>query len=113
MEHACVSRPTDSLEDSIHHGNPKDVNDINDKYDKLKDHEAAEFTIPSSSDSVPKKLKAKLTYNRTANKQLMVAPCGIILGRETFYGAEAHGTVWVSHFVFYHISDSNIMLDMV
>ena len=91
MQQAQVAHPTDSMEDGTHHSIDEGMVQAN---DELGDHEAVELTLPDSSTLT--KLKAHLTYNRTANEQLMVAPCGMIIGRETFYGAEAHGTVWVT-----------------
>jgi len=43
----------------------------------------------------PRKLRAQFGRKRTHNEQIIVAPCGIILARETFYGAEAVATVVV------------------
>jgi len=42
------------------------------------------------------KLKAQFSRKHTHNEQVFVAPCGIIITRETFYGAEAVGSVVVS-----------------
>ncbi|KZT62164.1 hypothetical protein CALCODRAFT_418449, partial [Calocera cornea HHB12733] len=50
-------------------------------------------------DSLPRKekkkkvLRARFGRNRTHNEQLIVRPCGVIVGRGTFYGAEALGSV--------------------
>jgi len=43
-----------------------------------------------------KKLRAKFTRSRTHNEQLAVAPCGMILGRDTMFGAEGVASVAVS-----------------
>jgi hypothetical protein len=43
----------------------------------------------------PKKLRAQFGRKRTHNEQIMVAPCGTILSRATFFGAEAVSTVIV------------------
>jgi CxC6 like cysteine cluster associated with KDZ transposases len=45
--------------------------------------------------SRPAKIRAKFGRNRTHNEQIIVTPCGIILARETFYGAEAVSSVIV------------------
>jgi hypothetical protein len=42
-----------------------------------------------------KRIRAQFCRRRTHNEQLIVAPCGMILARETFYGAEAVSTVAV------------------
>ncbi|KAG2159194.1 uncharacterized protein EDB93DRAFT_1076218 [Suillus bovinus] len=41
------------------------------------------------------KLRAQFGRRRTHNEQLIIAPCGMILARETFYGAEGVGSVVV------------------
>jgi hypothetical protein len=43
-----------------------------------------------------KEIKAQFGRRRTHNEQIIVAPCGTILARETFYGAEAVSTAAVS-----------------
>ncbi|KZO91312.1 hypothetical protein CALVIDRAFT_521789 [Calocera viscosa TUFC12733] len=53
-------------------------------------------------DSLPRKegkkkvLRARFGRRRTHNEQLIVRPCGIIVARGTFYGAEVLGSVVVS-----------------
>jgi hypothetical protein len=42
-----------------------------------------------------RKLRAQFGRKRTHNEQIMVAPCGMILSRATFFGAEAVSTVIV------------------
>lgn len=41
------------------------------------------------------KVHAQFGRKRTHNEQIIVTPCGMIIARETFYGAEAVGTVVV------------------
>jgi hypothetical protein len=50
---------------------------------------------PSGPQARQHKLRAQFGRKRTHNEQIIVAPCGIILARETFYGAEAVSTVVV------------------
>ena len=45
--------------------------------------------IPVQEHTTRKKLRAQFGRKRTHNEQLIVAPCGIIMARETFYHAEA------------------------
>jgi hypothetical protein len=53
--------------------------------------------IPTPSEVIGRRgLKAQFGRKRTHNEQLFVAPCGVILARETFYNAEAIGSVIVS-----------------
>lgn len=42
------------------------------------------------------KIRARFGRQRTHNEQIIVAPCGVIIARETFYGAEAISGVAVS-----------------
>ena len=44
---------------------------------------------PLPTQPAAKKLTARFGRRRTHNEQILVAPCGMILARETFYGAEA------------------------
>ena len=43
-----------------------------------------------------KKVRAQFGRKRTHNEQIIVAPCGMIMARETFFGAEAVSSVVVS-----------------
>lgn len=52
---------------------------------------------------VKKRLRAQFGRKRTHNEQVIVAPCGIILARETFYGAEAISSCVVCDFTLIHI----------
>lgn len=59
--------------------------------------EIEDFEIGSSEKSVKKeRIRAQLGRRRTHNEQIIVAPCGMIIARETFYGAEGVGSVIVS-----------------
>ena len=47
----------------------------------------------SENTAMPKKrVRARFGRRHTHNEQILVAPCGMILAHETFYGAEAIGT---------------------
>lgn len=52
-------------------------------------------TVETSADSKKKaaKIRGLFGRRRTHNEQLFVAPCGMIVARETFYGAEGIGSV--------------------
>lgn len=43
-----------------------------------------------------RKLRARFGRRRMHNKQIIVAPCGVVIARATFYGAEGVSTVAVS-----------------
>jgi hypothetical protein len=60
--------------------------------------------LPAENESVEprlpeRRLKAWLRRSRTHNEQIIMAPCGIILACETFYGAEAVSTIAVSNVI--------------
>lgn len=44
---------------------------------------------PPPATSAKKKIRAKFGRTRTHNEQIIVAPCGMIIARETFYHAES------------------------
>jgi len=46
-----------------------------------------------------KRLSARFGRKRTHNEQILVSPCGMILARDTFFGAEAIATCAVSRFI--------------
>ena len=63
-----------------------------------------EFEVNAQGNPIPttlsptigkKALRAQFGRKRTHNEQLIVAPCGIIVARETFYHAEAVHSVVV------------------
>jgi hypothetical protein len=102
-----VSHPNDSLpEDDL------DVGDLIDDEDEEEFEINNENLIHGASEGVwdprgasplhaaglgtKKKISAHFGRKRTHNEQILVAPCGIILARETFYGAEAISTCAVS-----------------
>jgi len=51
---------------------------------------------PSKSAGGNKKFKAQFGRRRTHNEQILVRPCGVIVARATFFGAEAVSNVLVS-----------------
>jgi len=56
----------------------------------------AAHTSGSVQDVSRKKFRAQFGRKRTHNEQIIVAPCGMIHARETFFGAEAVSSVVVS-----------------
>lgn len=53
-------------------------------------------TCPDKPETGNKQIRAQFGRRRTHNEQVIVSPCGVIIARVTFYGAEAIGTVAVS-----------------
>jgi len=62
-------------------------------------------TIPTNGPATTTKIRAQFGRKRTHNEQLFVAPCGMIIARETFYHAEAIYSVIVSFQSFNLIKD--------
>jgi len=95
LQRARVAHPIDSIAEER-------------KSDEIVDEEAdEEFVVGDDSGitrvqpmpatnfpqlQVKKRVKANFGRKRTHNEQVLVAPCGIILARETFYGAEGIST---------------------
>ena len=55
----------------------------------------------STAQSSHPRIRAQFGRHRTHNEQLFVAPCGMIIARETFYHSEAHYSVIVSSFIIF------------
>ena len=62
--------------------------------------DAGGHPIPNSGEhtgaKLPKKVHAQFGRKRSHNEQIFVAPCGEIIARETFFGAEAVSSVVMS-----------------
>lgn len=52
---------------------------------------------PDKPDAGNRRIRAQFGRKRTHNEQVIVAPCGVIIARATFFGAEALKTVAVRH----------------
>jgi hypothetical protein len=92
LERACVSHPNDSVAEE------RVLDDVADN-DAEQEIEIA-VAIQNNAhqaDSEHKRLQAQFGRRRTHNEELIVAPCGIILTQQTFYGAESISSVAVSH----------------
>jgi hypothetical protein len=75
------------------------VPDLEAEDDELSDVDD-EDVLEEESSSAPQ-IRVQVGRRRTHNEQLFVAPCGMVIARETFYGAEAPSTVIVSINSFY------------
>ncbi|KAF8957661.1 hypothetical protein BDZ97DRAFT_1924399 [Flammula alnicola] len=67
--------------------NPNLVHGINEGVSDLR----GASPLPTGS-ATKKRISAQFGRRRTHNEQILVAPCGMILARETFFGAEAIAT---------------------
>ena len=88
LAHPCDAFP---VEDASENSN------ISELVDNLDDNTEEEFGFNSAGQLIPVEeqstqkmtLCAQFGRKRTHNEQIFVAPCGIIIARETFYHAEA------------------------
>jgi hypothetical protein len=84
LQRARVAHPNDAVAQET-----DTVDDIDD--------ETEDFNVSNSQQSEKKvRIRAQFGRKRTHNEQIIIAPCGIIIARETFYGAEGVGSVIVS-----------------
>ena len=90
LERARVAHPSDSIAEE------RTLDDVvDDEVEQDIEVAAAIQNDVRDSNSRRKKLRAQFGQKRTHNEQLIVAPCGIILARQTFYGAEGVSSVAV------------------
>jgi hypothetical protein len=66
----------------------------------------------SPSNTNKKKFSAQFGRKHTHNEQILVAPCGMILARETFFGAEAISTCAVRAQIFFPYMVSSILMSL-
>ncbi|RXW14191.1 hypothetical protein EST38_g11661 [Candolleomyces aberdarensis] len=85
LEHAKVAHLNDAMPFARMGGEPggEDTGNVS----ETEDDTSAKSTNAAAS------IKVRHGRKRTHNEQLFVAPCGVIVARETFYGAEAVGSV--------------------
>ena len=70
-----------------------EVNDEQGNVTTTKGPASENTTLAPTVTAMPKKrVRARFGWKCTHNEQILVAPCGMILARKTFYGAEAIGT---------------------
>ena len=89
LQHALVAHLNNAIAEEI--GSGMDIADVDD--------EVEDFEIADSEQSGKKRIRAQLGWRHTHNEQIVVAPCGIIITQETFYGAEGIGSVIVSKII--------------
>jgi hypothetical protein len=90
LERARVAHPNDSIAE----GHPAD--DVDDELEQDIEIAVAIQNHARNADTQRKRLRAQFGRRRTHNEQLVVAPCGMVLARQTFYGAEGVNSVAVS-----------------
>lgn len=87
LQRARVAHPSDAIAQDV------GVVDLIDADDEEEDLEIS--GQDSAAKNPPKRIHVRLGCKRTHNEQIIVAPCGMIIARETFYGAEGIGSVIV------------------
>jgi KDZ transposase family protein len=88
LQRARVAHPSDAIAQDV---NVADLIDADDEEEDL------EITGQDSAAKNPRKrIRVQLGRKRTHNEQIIVAPCGMIIAHEMFYGAEGIGSVIVS-----------------
>lgn len=95
LHRARMAHPNDALGADI-----EDAQDLVDGEEAVEEFDVVQDgrALPASAE-IPtrrQKIRAQFGRRRTHNEQVIVAPCGMIIARETFYGAEAVSTVVVS-----------------
>jgi len=97
LRRARVTHPNDAL--GVEAADARDLvdgEDVVEAFDLVPDGRA----LPAEESRCPK-IRTQFGCRHTHNEQIIVAPCGMIIARETFYGAEAVSTVVVSCFLYY------------
>jgi hypothetical protein len=109
LKRARVAHPNDAVAEDVDLATFADDDDDEQAFE-LDEHDrvlldlspgASEAASPLavSTPSPKKRIAAQFGRKRTHNEQILVAPCGMILARETFYGAEAIATCVVSFLI--------------
>lgn len=102
LQHARVAHPNDGIAEERSLEEVADEEGIDEEF--IVNDDASMGVLPmvaATSTNFPqlqvkKRVKANFGRKRTHNEQVLVTPCGVILARETFYGAEAISTCVVS-----------------
>jgi hypothetical protein len=85
LERARVSHPNDAMPSESEFT----VNEILDQEIEMSEEQVAAVSCDGKPASGNKKIRARLGRRRTHNEQLILRPCGIIVSRATFFGAES------------------------
>lgn len=99
LTRARVAHPNDSLgREFTNISELADIDEDNEEFELLTGQMTSMQSNHTSglANSPKKKIRAQFGRKRTHNEQIIVAPCGIIMARETFFGAEAVSSVVVS-----------------
>ena len=99
LKRARIAHPNDAIAEEVDLAELADVDDTENEF-RFDDEGRVQMEGPEDNAHrearSTKKVRAQFGRKRTHNEQIIVAPCGMILARETFYGAEAVSSVVVS-----------------
>ncbi|KAF8968974.1 hypothetical protein BDZ97DRAFT_1654410 [Flammula alnicola] len=96
LARARVAHPNDSLGEEVTNiSELADVDEDNEEFELATGQTTSSHADHTSGTAglQKKKLRAQFGRKRTHNEQIIVAPCGMIMARETFFGAEAVSSV--------------------
>ena len=101
LKRAQIAHPNDSIGEAV--VNVSQLVDVETEEEEfelingqvLPSQAAHALSDPAGTTGRQNKLRAQFGRKRTHNEQIIVAPCGMVIARETFYGAEAVATVVV------------------
>ncbi|KAF8890918.1 hypothetical protein BD779DRAFT_1610685 [Infundibulicybe gibba] len=99
MKRAQVAHPNDALAEEpriadINDGEELGMADVDDELEEEEfEVEGSQGEAHRTSNTKKTKIRAQFGRKRTHNEQIIVAPCGMIIARETFYGVEGVASV--------------------
>jgi len=101
LERSQLAHPNDAIGEQV-----TSISEIIDDDDEQLFETTREGPVPLTANlaarSLNPRIRAQFGRRRTHNEQLFVAPCGMIIARETFYHAEALYSVIVSMTPFFY-----------
>jgi len=110
---AQVAHPSDSMGEFVNNISELADVDSEEEFELASGKVLPSHASHTSSDPTGKRknrLRAQFGRKRTHNEQVIVAPCGIIIARETFFGAEAVSSVVICFFLaFWNCTNSGIL----
>ena len=113
LKRAQVAHPSDSMGEFVNNISELADVDSEEEFELASGKVLPSHASHTSSDPTGKRknrLRAQFGRKRTHNEQVIVAPCGIIIARETFFGAEAVSSVVVCFFLaFWNCTNSGIL----
>lgn len=93
LEHAKISHPTNSLANMV----PQEDSMESDHDDATVNHYVTQYSSDKPAINIWK-VCVRWARRQTHNEQLIVRPCGVIVARQTMFGAEGITAVKVSKF---------------